>query len=154
MALSGYDYVAFMAEVARMPWSTGCFVCDVVLPTRYAPAVASERRQCAQRSGDLWDAHHCAVPKQVLKREFPAGVAFVGGLRESPDDESLAPFSRRRLDDLLMDPRNGVMVRRYHHNQLEARQVVVPKEVLPGEMMDFVRELGLEWYVDKMQRRS
>lgn len=136
-----YDYGRFLQAVRerRRPATatsrglspTGCFYCDHVMHTVCGPgAAAALRRICEQRSGGLLDAHHL-IPKQVLKREFPHGV-----------------------NDLLMDPRNGVLVRRYHHDALEARAAVIPKALLPADALEFVAELGLDWYVDKMQRRT
>lgn len=136
--MSGYDYPAFLDAVRRerRTGPTGCFYCDIVLEMTCGPAaVRSAQERCAKVSGFVVDAHHAGVPKQVLKREFPHG------------DED------RALDDLLMDPRNGVLLRRYHHDLIEARTVSIPLVALPEATLQFVDELGLRWYLDKMDDR-
>lgn len=156
---------------------TGCFYCDHVLHTVCGPGSAQAlRRLCEQRSGGLLDAHHL-IPKGALKREFPEGVIRVreavhevaGLVLGEPrwlrydarlplvppgGDPAKWREHTRPLDDLLMDPRNGVLVRRYHHDALEARALVIPKALLPADALEFAVELGLDWYVDKMQRRT
>lgn len=138
--MSGYDYPAFLAAVQRQRRTapTGCFYCDVVLETTCGPAATrSMQALCAKVSGFVVDAHH-VVPKQVLKREH------FGGALEARS---------RELDDLLMDARNGVLLRRYHHDLVEARSVAIPKLLLPEETLAFAVELGLDWYLDKMDDR-
>jgi hypothetical protein len=146
-------------------------VCEEVLPhlqpgrdMRRDRHVGQERRVCRERSRGVLDAHHVAVPKQALKREFPEGVVRTqeGWVRYDPrlalTPPDLPPErwreACRTLDDLLMDPRNGVLVRRYHHDALEGRRLVIPRALLPLDAEEFVAELGLGWYVDKMQRRA
>lgn len=175
--MSGYDYAAFLAAVQaqRRTAPTGCFYCDVVLETTCGPAATrSMQKMCAERSGYVVDAHH-VVPKQVLKREVPNGVIRVreavhgvaglvlGEPRWLPYDPRLPlvpPGDQgdwrehaRTLDDLLMDPCNGILVRRYHHDQLEARHRAIPRDRLPEETVAFAGELGLGWYLDKMDDR-
>lgn len=129
-------------------------MCDVLTP---APA---DRARCWRVSGGIVDAHH-VVSKQLLKREFPRGIVlppappmmtFVAEA-EIPRADLLEPVRPQSLDDLLMDPRNGILVRRYHHDALEHRRVVIPADRLPESVIEFAGELGLGWYLDKMDKR-
>jgi hypothetical protein len=149
-----YSYVEFADAVRRHRMAQGrqglpCWVCSkmgVGLDLGVRREVA-EQRECEARSMVV-DAHHL-IPKQVLKRE--AGAPIPGMLRLAVAPEC-APGEEafRELDAALMDPRNGVLVRRYHHDALEARRIVVPKRLWPVDALEFAEELGLGWWVDKM----
>lgn len=154
--MSGYDYAAFLKAVRlqRRTAPTGCFYCDVVLETTCGPAETRRlQRVCEERSSYVVDAHHAGVPKQLLKREFPHGVYVSSTMMEPllspplPNEDGRF----RSLDDLLMDPRNGVLLRRHHHDLVEVRGI--PKVLLPAETLAFAGELGLGWYLDKMDER-
>jgi len=176
--VSGYDYPAFLESVRRVRRTapTGCYYCDVVLPETCGPAATrAMQRLCEERSAFVVDAHH-VIPKQVLKREFPEGAVHVreavhgvaglvlGESRWLPYDARLALVPPggdpatwkehvRTLDDLLMDERNGVLLRRYCHDQIEARNRSIPLLHVPESVIDFANELGLGWYLDKMDDR-
>jgi hypothetical protein len=160
---------------------TGCWVCDVLLDPLLLPPdqvvaarrpVAVERSRCVAVSGGIVDAHHVGAPKQVLKREFPHGARQA---RLAPD-EAEHPETRDRilgrpreqlyvparpgeepfalgLDDLLMDPRNGILVRRFHHDALEHGTLAIPVALLPADTLEFVDELGLRWWLENREAR-
>ncbi len=85
-----------------------------------------ERERCGRDSISV-DAHH-VLPKQLLKREF-AG---------------------EELERLLMDGRNGVLVRRYHHDAIEARMIVPSLRAVPAEAREFAAEHGLEHHLERI----
>lgn len=151
--VSGYDYAAFLAAVRRQRRTapTGCWVCDVL-----EAGHARTLKRCERMSGGIVDAHH-VVGKSTLKREFPRGAQASSAEGPwSPTPRAgrgrLLPAARD-LDTLLMDPRNGILVRRYHHDQVESRMRVIPAASLPAETVAFAEELGLGWYLDKMDDR-
>lgn len=179
--MSGYDGAEFLRRVQAhqlhergRTTPTGCFYCDVVLPTTCGPsATASMRALCIKVSGPHVDAHHAGAPKQVLKREFPRGArparAAVGGaaldaeVRDRivgrPREQLYVPARRgeepfaRELDDLLMDARNGVILRRYCHDLIEAAARAIPVVLLPADTLEFVDELGLRWWLENRGAR-
>jgi hypothetical protein len=124
--VSVYSYPLFVGRVVRLEGRAICWACVTI--------AAHEEKKCRFRSMEL-DAHH-VLPKQLLKREFPR--------RHVREDGSV-----RTLDDLLMDPRNGLLLARYHHDALEARMLVVPRSRLPVRVEEFAGELGLGWYLDR-----
>lgn len=82
-----------------------------------------ERLMCRERSGRILDAHHI-IPQQLLKRELPLPVRMVA----------------------LNDPRNGVLLGRWHHGMVEARMRELP---LPQHVAEFAHDYGLDWWVDR-----
>lgn len=144
-----YDGAMFLARVAEhqllvrgRTGPTGCWVCDVLVPAvsqaeklrqsvTEEAFVAQQRARCALVSGGIVDAHHCGLPKRVLKRYFRGA----------------------EMETLLMDPRNGIIVRRHHHDQLESRHLAIPNVLLPADTLAFVDELGMRWYLDDLEGR-
>lgn len=142
-----YSYSEFLANVAGRFPSGFCWGC-VVQP--------DERERCGRESVAV-DAHH-VLPKQLLKREFPGGVVLFDGraegvpVRFNPDVEltDTVTFERRSLDALLMDGRNGVIVRRFHHDAIEGRAVVPSLRAVPLQAREFAAELGLEHHLERI----
>lgn len=85
-----------------------------------------ERERCEADSMCV-DAHH-VLPKQLLKRE--RGTAQLGRL--------------------LMDGRNGVPVRRFHHDAIEARMIVPSLRAVPREAQEFATEHGLTVHLERI----
>jgi hypothetical protein len=133
---------------------TGCWVCDVLEAEH-----GFTQRRCERISGGVVDAHHL-LPKQVLKREAPRGIVMFDGAWVWPEvmeahvnEEGRGNYRRRKLDDLLMDPRNGILVRRYHHDQLERRLRAIPLDKMPADALEFADELGLRWWLENQESR-
>lgn len=171
--MSGYDGAEFLARVqahwaplGRRTMPTGCYVCDVVVPSLGLTRgeVIGAQRRCRDVSGGIVDAHHL-LPRQVLKRELPHGVytsldgAVIPCRHSEPVDErirgtELDPTPRlRSVGDLLMDPRNGIVVRRYHHDVLENSSLAIPVKALPAGAREFAEELGLMWWFENNEAR-
>jgi hypothetical protein len=137
--------VSFWQEVTR-DGRAKCFLCEVF---------PGEKGQCAFLSSGL-DAHH-VIPKQLLKREFRHGArcvlrkpgAAVEPWEPSPRDwESEPGWDTLTLDQILWDPRDGIPLGRYHHNQIEHDHARIPRELLPPAVEDFAAEMGLGWRLD------
>ena len=138
-----YVYADFRVAVLRAAGGERQRVCIgcVVQP--------DDRERCEYVSGGMWDAHH-VLPKRLLKDRFPNGVWWFDGqpVRELPALVTPAGRDNYRhvsLDGLLMDPRNGVPVRRYHHDAIENRGIFPSVRALPKAARDFARELDL-WH--------
>jgi hypothetical protein len=146
--VTGYRYSDFLLDVMqewrgdrRLRDAGGCWVCA------YGGDV--DRLRCVRMSAARIDAHH-VLPKQLLMREFPRGVVLEdGGWRAARAHETDVD-AWRTLPALLMDARNGMPLRRYHHDALEAKQLVVPWRKLPAPAIEFAGELGL---VPDLERR-
>lgn len=111
---------------------SGCWVCDVLA------LGAAEIHRCRELSGGRpLDGHH-VLPKQLLKREFQFGTAG-----------RTSDGGHRSLAELLWDPRVGVPVRRWHHDQWENARLSVPRAVLPAEVETFAEEVGLQWWIER-----
>lgn len=82
-----------------------------------------ERETCRVRSGRVLDAHH-VIPQQTLKRELPLPVRMVA----------------------LNDPRNGVLLGRWHHRMVEARMRELP---IPYHVAEFAHDYGLDWWIER-----
>lgn len=141
-----YHYPTFRERVLSETRARGRVVCIgcVVQP--------DEKEKCESVSV-AWDAHH-VLPKQLLKREFKYGAALTWN--ETPEGlgiwRAIGPYevdvdtpATLTLDDLLMDPRNGVAVRRHHHDAIENRVIFPSVRALPKAARDFARELDL-WH--------
>lgn len=103
---------------------TGCWACDVLdLPE-------TDRMRCADLSRGApgtvggFDGHH-VIPKQVLKRSL----------------------GERMFKVVVFDERVGVPLRRWHHDQWEARRLQVPRSMLPPALETFAVEHGLDWWL-------
>lgn len=118
---------------------------------------SGDRGRCEYMSAGLLDAHH-VLPKQVLKREFPFG----GRLRVREHGEPVLPWEASprgwepdlgwdtiTLAEIVWDPRDGVPLRRYHHDAVEHGQLHIPRVVLPDAVENFASELGLTWLLDR-----
>lgn len=134
-----YVYADFRVAVLRQAGGERRRVCIgcVVQP--------DERERCEHVSGGMWDAHH-VLPKRLLKDRFPLGAQLTW--HETPEGLGIwQPVERGvdpdgptlTLDDLLMDTRNGVAVRRYHHDAIENRMIFPSVRGLPKEARDFAR---------------
>jgi hypothetical protein len=144
--VSGYDGAEFLARV-RAHWAsrrtvpTGCWVCDVLLSACREPwqgALRDERRMCAERSGGIVDAHHC-LPRRLIKQK---------ARERHPLGEDAG-----WVTEALSDPRNGIVVRRLHHDQLESGHLAIPKVLWPEEALAFARELDLEYWIDNREAK-
>lgn len=54
-----------------------------------------------------------------------------------------------RRADKLWDLRNGMCLCRWHHARHESHAERVPRAALPAAAVQFARELGLEWLLDR-----
>ena len=141
-----YVYADFRVAVLRAAGGERQRVCIGCV------AQPDDRERCEYVSGGMWDAHH-VLPKRLLKDRFPLGAALTW--EETPEGLGIwRPIVRDvepdtpatlTLDDLLMDPRNGVPVRRYHHDAIENRVIFPSVRALPKAARDFARELDL-WH--------
>lgn len=122
--LTAEQYQAFARAVAEQS-TASCFGCRLV---------PSERWKCHGRSGGAYDAHHL-LSQSFLKREIG---------RDDPE----------RLLAALTDPRNGVMVRRWHHDQLENHRIRPTLADLPDAVFAFADEYGLGWALDRYYGRA
>jgi hypothetical protein len=109
-----------------------------------------DKGKCEHRSAGHLDAHHL-IRKALLKVEFPRGARRplsdprgVPVWEASPRGwESEPGWDTMSLDQIVWDPRNGVPVGRWHHDQLEARRLVIPRALLPAPVEAFAAELEL-----------
>lgn len=164
MSVTAYSYEEFLRRVQAhqlhvrgRTGPTGCWVCDTpeVFLSREEQGRMGRRalqiqarERCRIVSGGIVDAHHL-LPKRLLRKESPdREVIRVPGREFDALERSYRP-----LDVALMDPRNGILVRRYHHDALEGRALAIPKELWPDDALAFARELGLEWWIDNMESR-
>jgi hypothetical protein len=111
--------------------------------------------------GALIRAH--LVPRQLLKREFPEGVAMFDGewisvreLRRRVTPEGRANYRTRTLRDLCDDERSwvpccgGPLGPGGHHGQLDqSRHLRIPRADLPADVEEFAAELGLTWWIER-----
>jgi hypothetical protein len=143
------DVLAEWRNDRRLREYGGCWACA------YVPDV--DRLRCVRMSAGIIDAHH-VIPKAQLRKLFPFGVVLEGRAwrrAEQAEQTERAPGSDRAaarlegwrsLDELKMDARNGMPMRRYHHNALDsggADRLVVPWRKLPAPALEFAGELGL-----------
>jgi hypothetical protein len=144
---------AHQRDVRGRTGPTGCWVCDVLLPClgMSAGLLAEMQRMCDERSGGIVDAHH-VLPKQLLKRE--AKGSGIDAMLRAPGLDSY-PLEQvwRELGVALMDPRNGIVVRRAHHDQIESRNIAIPVALLPADTREFAEELGLLWWLENQEAR-
>ena len=95
--------------------------------------------------GRLVKAH--LVPKQTLRRE----LRYRGTL----DPEKPSGAVERWLHEVIWDERcwrwmcGGPTGLGGHHGQYDAKQVRIPREQVPPDLVAFLAEHGLEWMVDK-----
>ena len=88
-------------------------------------AFPEDRWKCVNRSGAILDAHH-VIPQRVLRRELPPG----------------------KRERALRDPRNGVLLGRWHHGMVEHAMRTLP---VPEHVEQFCREYGLEWWLTRRE---
>ena len=143
------DYVTWLAAV-RGAFRGPCWLCQ---------RLPAQAQRCEMASGGIIDGHHI-IRKSRLKREFPHG-AYVY------EDGSVdaVPAAHRRviapnatevngvrvvpLDAILWDPRNGLVLRRWHHDELEQRRVRILRTSLPRAVEEFAAEFGLLWSLER-----
>jgi hypothetical protein len=160
--VEGYDYRLLLLRTMQAWPKTGCWVCEKLLPALVAPSlIPHDVERCRVNSLATPDAHHM-IPKQALKAYAPAGLVRVvtmgmGAVLQGPEwqvfDARMAYIvgdesARVSLGDLLMDVRNTVPVRRFHHDALERRLLhgrpfEVPRRLLPPAVVEFAGEYGL-----------
>ncbi|WCB94475.1 hypothetical protein DSM104299_03212 [Baekduia alba] len=63
--------------------------------------------------------------------------------------ESVLGWDTVTLDEIVWDPRDGVPLARFHHDQVEHGRLHIPRAVLPAAVEDFAAELGLTWLLDR-----
>jgi hypothetical protein len=110
--------------------------------------------------GALIRAH--LLPRQLLKREFPQGVAFCDergrwvdarGEFAYDDDKGLRMRSLRELCDdenAWIPCCGGPMGVSGHHGMLDtSRKLRIPREKVPVKVEAFAEALGLGWYIDR-----
>jgi hypothetical protein len=111
---------AWVRKITRRP----CAVC------------AAESVEKAQASlHGRRDAHH-VLPARYIRR-------YVRSLR-LPAEEAF-----KLLVSLLYDPRNGICLCRRCHDKHETGFRRVPRALIPTKAVQFAREIGLDWYIDK-----
>lgn len=81
---------------------------------------------------------HHPIPRQRIKHEH--------GLANSPVGRSGSPLRGADLDDLIADPRNGVVICETHHSGHEDE---LSADDLPEGIWVFAAEYGLEWSLDR-----
>lgn len=157
--MTAYNYALFCANVERIHGSA-CWVSRIVSQRPMAIPTAWER--C---DGPM-DGHHLAVPKRMLKREFPKQAIWGRPWRQTVREQEAEPlrwhpFDPRNddlnrtapricdLGDLLNDGRNGVPACRHHHDLLENHILRLRREELPPQAEEFAQELGLGWWLDR-----
>lgn len=161
--MSGYDGAEFLA-LTRAYWArrrttpTGCWVCDVLVPGLFPvewaisrPSgeriIADARARCEHASGGVVDAHHL-VPRRVIKGLAQGERVRLPGLEVGDRGQVLYG-----VETVLMDPRNAILVRRYHHDALEGAALAIPKVLWPEEALAFARELDLEYWIDNREAK-
>lgn len=144
------SYETFWRAVTRTG-RAGCWGC-LVWP--------GDGGRCEHVSAGLpLDAHH-VLARQVLKREFPYGAYLYedGSVDRvlaahrrviAPNAEEVNGVLVVSLDRILWDPRNGVPLGRWHHDQVEQCRRVIPRAVMPSGVEEFAAELGLGWLLDR-----
>lgn len=145
----GYDYALFCANVEAIH-GRECWI-HRLLTNRDGRTVPFDWLLC----DGVKDGHHVVIPKRLLKYEFPHGAVLYdadAGVWRKIDPrvvyERETDPPRRTLGELMNDGRNGVPVCRRHHDMVEGRQLVIRRDELPPEAVEFSTELGLEWYLD------
>ena len=122
-----------------------CWGCEIDCTTT---AWATCRSQSLLR-----DAHHL-IPQRVLRLEFPHGV-FLGerdgrpAWLKVPFPGAVSGVPVRSLEQLLDDPRNGVMVGRWHHERIESHRTIPLRHHLPADVWAFAIELDIEWMLER-----
>lgn len=144
------DVLAEWRNDRRLRDAGGCWACA------YVPDV--DRLRCVRMSSGLIDAHH-VIPKALLRQLFPFGVLLEGHTwRRARQEEQLPEPGTgwRALDELKMDPRNGMPLRRYHHSALDSGggdRLIVPWRKLPAPVLEFASELGLQQELERRHPR-
>ena len=82
-----------------------------------------ERWKCIERSQDRLDAHH-VISQQTIKREVDPELVL----------------------QALVDPRNGVPLARWHHDQVEHCMTRIE---LPDDVWRFAEDYGLTWALER-----
>jgi hypothetical protein len=155
----GYSYRTFCANVQALH-GPGCWI-QRTLTRRDGRTVPFGWLIC----DGMMDAHHIC-PKSLLKKQFPEGAIWASvAVPTGADDFAMEPErwlpydwrmvhigegepTLRSLADLLNDGRDGVGACRKHHDMVEARQVVIRRDELPVEAVEFATELGLGWFIE------
>lgn len=88
----------------------------------------ANRWKCVDRSRGILDAHH-VIPQRVIKRNV---------------DPEL-------VTQALCDSRNGVMLARWHHDQVEAAMTRI---LIPHQVMEFASDYGLMWWLENLADRQ
>lgn len=91
------------------------------------------------------DLHHEHDPHHVLPARYIR--RYVRSLQLP------AAEARKLLRSLLYDPRNGLCLDRRCHDRHEMAFEHVPYEAIPQKAIQFARELGLEWVLEKLYPR-
>lgn len=145
------SYVRFWQDVTRYG-AAPCWLCERTVS-------ATVRDRCRYISGGIMDGHHLC-PKALLKREFPFG-AYVnadGTVDRMPaehrkvlaiDQVEVNGVRIIPLDVMLGDPRNGIPLGRWHHDEVEQVRVRIPRRQLPASVEEFAAELDLGWWLDR-----
>lgn len=122
-----YSYERFCANVRDRHPGCRCWVCERLLPVVADLGVTMHAQaRCKAVSHGIVDCHHL-IAKQRVKR-----AAAVAG------DPTWA----------LEDGRNGIPVRRYHHDALERGLLKIPRGMLPSRVAEFAGEIGMAWMLD------
>lgn len=157
--VEGYDYELLLRLVLQ-EWRLPCWVCSL---EGQGAGGRAEVARCESVSGDVVDAHH-VLSKQFLGREFPHGAWRMAG------GDLVRAYHSRRIDvpdmvravigdpearqvslgALLMDRRNVVPVRRYHHDAIERRMWSPLIEQVPAPVIEFAAELGVGWQLERV----
>lgn len=111
---------------------------------------------------DGWLIRAHLVPRQLLKRELPRGVAYCDEQERWVDERDAWAFDDdrgprvRSLSELHDDPRGwvpccgGPTGIGGHHGALDySRKLRIPRDVLPVAVEEFAVELGLGWWLDR-----
>ena len=85
------------------------------------------RWRCVDRSAGRLDFHH-VIPQRVIRLEV---------------DPEL-------VTQALSDPRNGVPLARWHHDQVEAAMTVID---VPDDVWRFAADYGLAWWLENQAER-
>jgi len=91
-------------------------IADVMLRDGRCVAIDHTETMCEGQT----DAAH-VIPQRVLKAHYPVGHA------------------------IFSDDRNALALCRFHHNQFDAGQLVLPAEAYPDGLEDFCTEHGFEF---------
>jgi hypothetical protein len=95
------------------------------------------------------------LPAQLIRREFPYGLATEDGGRSWRRADRLEGYPRRPVREVVWDPRvwvpacGGPTGVGGHHGRFDYGSIRLERAELPAGVEEFAAVLGLSWWLDR-----